>query len=366
MSRVVYLHVGAPKTGTTFFQERLRANRNELAAHGIHYPIGLQASHFRPALDLVQLDWGGLGAGVGGQWDSLVRRVRRLEGTVIIDHEILAYASASQVARAMDDLAASSDEVHVVYSARDVARQLPAEWQEGIKHGRRWTFKWFLRTVRRSEREGRGAPFWRAQSLPDVLTRWSAGLSPENVHVVTVPRPGAEPDLLWHRFCQVFGIDPAWAPESPSRANESMGIDEIAVVRQLNRRLAGSGVDFATRERLVKDRLVHEHLALRPDMVRATLPPRLYPWAETVAAHWIDWIEGSRVDVVGDLDDLRPGPAPRRKDWADPDSPDPARVADAAIEALAVMTKEAAQRADPDAQLVAKVGKAARRLRGEE
>ena len=58
--------------------------------------------------------------------------------------------------------------------------------------------------------------FWRVQSLPDVLSRWSKGLPPENVHLVTVPQAGAPRDLLWQRYCQAFGIDPAWAP--PSRA----------------------------------------------------------------------------------------------------------------------------------------------------
>ena len=59
MTRRVYLHVGAPKTGTTYLQDRLAANRNELARHDVHYPLGLHASHFRAALDLLDLSWGG-------------------------------------------------------------------------------------------------------------------------------------------------------------------------------------------------------------------------------------------------------------------------------------------------------------------
>lgn len=363
MSRVVYLHVGAPHTGTTYLQDRLRANRVELSRHGVHYPLGLQTSHLRPALDLVES--GRHGAEVGGQWETLMRRVRRLEGTVVIDHEMLACASPAQVARAMDDLSAS-DEVHIVYSARDIARQIPAEWQEGLEHGRRLTFQRFLRRVRRSLDQGRSIPFWLAQGLPDVLTRWSAGLPPERVHVVTVPRAGAEPEELWLRFCRVFGIDPAWAPESDERGDVTMGVAELSVVRRLNVLLAGGDVDRPTRQRLVKELLVHQTLARREAVVPATLPPRLYPWAEQVAGHWIDWIEGSGIDVVGDVDELRPVRPPEGTPWADPDAPDVAQVAEAAIEALAVMTREAAQRTHPEEQLAAKVGKAARRLRGDE
>src|SRR5512146_3519723 len=128
MSRVVYLHVGAPKTGTTYLQDRLALNKAELAKHRVHYPLQLHASQFRPALDLLEMPWGGLQVDVDGEWDGLMNRVRRLNGTVIVSHEILAAARTNQVKRAMAGLKGA--EVHLVYSARDLARQIPAEWQE--------------------------------------------------------------------------------------------------------------------------------------------------------------------------------------------------------------------------------------------
>ncbi|HEY0775270.1 MAG TPA: hypothetical protein VGD51_14370, partial [Nocardioidaceae bacterium] len=150
MSRVVYLHVGAPKTGTTYLQDRLGANSETLAEHGIYFPRGPLGrdpghTHFRAALDLLGEDWGGPAGHAEGYWDALIRKVRRSRGTVIISHEILAAAPAEKIARAMADLEGS--EVHVVFSARDIARQLPAFWQESIKQGRRWTFQKFLDTA---------------------------------------------------------------------------------------------------------------------------------------------------------------------------------------------------------------------------
>ena len=93
MSPVVYFHVGAPKTGTTYLQDRLERNRGSLAKHGVHYPLGVHASHFRAALDLIDLDWGGQREQVRGEWDRLMDKVRSLEGTVIVSHEILAGAT---------------------------------------------------------------------------------------------------------------------------------------------------------------------------------------------------------------------------------------------------------------------------------
>jgi hypothetical protein len=64
MSRTVYLHIGAPKTGTTYLQNRLALNTKTLAANGVHFPtgsplIGPELFQFRAALDLLGQDWGG-------------------------------------------------------------------------------------------------------------------------------------------------------------------------------------------------------------------------------------------------------------------------------------------------------------------
>src|SRR5918997_1613145 len=97
MTRRVYLHVGAPKTGTTYLQDRLALNRSELGRHDVHYPLGLQSSHFKPALDLIDVPWGGQRESARGEWDRLADRVRKHDGTVIVSHEILAAAKRGQV-----------------------------------------------------------------------------------------------------------------------------------------------------------------------------------------------------------------------------------------------------------------------------
>ncbi len=363
MSRVVYLHVGAPKTGTTYLQDRLALNRSELARNQVHYPLGLHASQFRPALDLIDMPWGGQREDVRGEWDNLVGRVRRHNGTVIVSHEILAAAKPGQVRRAMADLEGS--EVHLVYSARDLARQIPAEWQEGVKHRRSRSFARFLTEVQEAQRSKPKLWFWRVQGLPDVLGRWSVGLRPEHVHVVTVPQEGAPRDLLWERYCRAFGIDPAWAPEESGQENVSVGTAEAWMLRQLNRRLKRAGLPSDDYRRLVRQLMVHETLATRQNMVKATLPPRAYGWAGEVAEEWIEWVVGSGIDVVGDVEDLRPVAPPADEKWVNPDRPGRAEVLDAALDALVAITMEAASRPDPDEQVAAKLGRVARRLRGQ-
>ena len=363
MSRVVYLHVGAPKTGTTYLQDRLALNKAELAKHGVHYPLQLHASQFRPALDLLEMPWGGLHVDVDGEWEGLMNRVRRLNGTVIVSHEILAAARTNQVKRAMASLEGA--EVHLVYSARDLARQIPAEWQEGIKHQRRQAYSAFLSKVQSSRRSKPNMWFWRVQSLPDVLSRWSKGLPPENVHLVTVPQAGAPRDLLWRRYCQAFGIDPAWAPEQSDRENVSIGAAETTLVRRLNRRLKAAGLPSEEYRRLVRELVVHQTLAQRPGMAKVTLPPAAFPWADEVADEWIEWIVGSGIDVIGDVEDLRPVPPAPGTPWANPDRPRRVEMVDAALDAIVALALEAANRPDPHEQITARIGRAARRLRGQ-
>lgn len=362
MADVVYLHVGAPKTGTTYLQDRLFANRSALSAHGVHYPTGVRGDMFGAALDLIDRRWGGQRENVHGEWDALMGRVRRASGTALVSHEILAGARSDQVARVMKDLADA--EVHLVYSARDIARQIPAEWQESIKHRNKRSFKRFLRQVQEAERRDSTLWFWRAQGLPDVLNRWAQGLPPERVHLVTVPQPGAPRDELWHRYCRAFGFDPALAPQETARANPSIGIDETALLRKLNVALVEAGLDSAAYRQVVRQLLVHETLATRPKMRKVTLPPRLRGWALEVADEWREWVEGSGIDVVGDLEDLRPV-FPDDDAWDNPDRPKARRMNDAAIDALVAVIMEVAERPDPEQSTTARIGRAARRLRGQ-
>jgi len=76
-------------------------------------------------------------------------------------------------------------------------------------------------------------------------------------------------------------------------------------------------------------------------------------------------LRARRTDVVGDLQELRPVPPAEDVKWPNPDRPNRAETLDASLDALAAMTVEAARRPDPDAALTARIGRAARRLRGQ-
>lgn len=304
VTRKVFVHIGAPKSGTTYLQDRFARNREQIAAQGLDYLETATGDHFQAALDLIQRPWAGELERSRGQWKALVDAAHHVPGNVLISHEILAAATTEQVAQALADLA--DLEVHVVLTARDLGRQIPAEWQEMVKHRSGRTFRRFVHNLQSAERTDSDLWFWRVQSLPDVLTRWGAGLPPEQVHVVTVPQAGGPRDLLWDRFGQVVGLDPQASYDESEAANASLGIAEVAVLRRLNRRLHRGGVSRETYVRVVRELIVREIFAEREGMLTATLPEDERPFVEEVTAEWLAWIAQAGVEVVGDVDELRP------------------------------------------------------------
>lgn len=301
----VYLHVGVPKSGTTFLQAALAQNRRALREAGVLYPAGGDAM-FRAALDVRgnHKAWGRNRADVEGTWDGLCRKARRHEGTTVISHELLAAASARQVASARSML--TGMDVHLVVTARDLARQMTAEWQEGVKHGRRAGFGEFhTRAMSDPTEHEHARRFWAAQDLPDVLSRWASRLPAENVHVVCCPLPTAAPDLLWRRFAGVVGFDPdAYDPVVPRSANSSLGVVQIDLLRQVNAALDGRLVQ-PEYGRVVKQyftkRLLAQHHSPRPE-----LPTEMYDDLVAVGERWAKEIDRAGYTVHGDLTELIP------------------------------------------------------------
>ena len=130
---------------------------------------------------------GGLESEAIGAWDRLAEEARSHDGTTIISHEILAHASPTQTGRALESLGHRWDaapgeqetEVHVVISVRDLVRQVPAEWQENVKHRATLSYGEFLAQVRDPERQSRVASwFWAVQEIPAILERWAHDLPP--------------------------------------------------------------------------------------------------------------------------------------------------------------------------------------------
>lgn len=331
-SQRVYLHVGAPKTGTTYLQEVLWHNRETLRSGGVSYPGDRPDAQFQATLDLLDRTYHKEPA-AAGSWDRLAAQVRDWPGTSVISHELLAGAGATAVRRAVDSL--DGVELHIVCTARDLARQVPAVWQEDVKNRGRLSFGEFSRSLQGPDDTVDpyfADTFWTHQDLPVVLRKWAVDVPPGRVHVVTLPRGGPR-DALWSRFAEVVGIDPAHAPVEVDVRNPSMGVVETNLVRLLNGTSIAGDLDWAGFNSLVKNFLAVDVLAARPGSVPLGLPAEDRAWVERRSKDAVEAVRQAGYHVVGDLADLLPAePA------GDPGHPDDARDADlldAALYALA-------------------------------
>lgn len=307
--KTVYLHIGAPKTGTTYLQSVMRKNRKALAADGVLYP-GRQNAHFLASLDLRNAGFAGYrDPRANGAWQEVVRQSERWRGsTIVLSHETFSRAHRNEVARAVESLAPA--EVHVVYGTRNLVRQIPAVWQERIKNRDTLGYTEFLEGIRDAKaNESLHQQFWRAHGPVNVLDRWASVIPPERIHVLTVPVSASDPDALWNRFAGIIGVDPYRYDREVKRSNASLGVLEVEFVRRLNAAMPDS-IDWPTYSNLVKRQLAEHRLTRRPDADRLTTPPDEYDWIARRADQIITALKQRGYNVVGDLDELRIGPPP--------------------------------------------------------
>jgi hypothetical protein len=347
---VVFLHIGEPKTGTTFLQQVMWRNRSELAAQGVVLPGHHPQDHFRASQDLrgiPKLPSDPAGSWTG-EWDILARQAKQAGRVAVISHELFSAADAEQAGRAVSSL--SPAEVHVVLTVRDIATLLPAEWQETVKHrnSRQWE-DWLGDVIDREsvDPDRRQWWFWRVHDTMAILGIWSRHVPAERVHVITTPPRGSAAGLLWERFAALIGVDPGRVDLSRARPNASLGMAETEFLRRLNQALPDGVPDWFYMWN-VKEAVAHRALAARPRGGQLALPDSRDAWAKEQAESLVAGLREAGYDLIGDLDELRPRPAtePASSPADQPAGP----VLDAAVAAAAALVVNAYHRAYPAAK----------------
>lgn len=303
-ARRVVLHVGSPKTGTTFLQNVLWSQRAIAREQGLLLPMERFNDHYLASLDLRGLSRRPIHPPRAiGMWDRIVGEVADWSGTALVSHELFAAATAEQAAAGVESLQAVGSEVHVVVTARDLVRQVAAEWQEHVKHRSTKTFAEFVAEVR--EDDARTGWFWKVQDFASVLERWGAGLPPEQVHVVTVPLRGTSSELLWGRFASLLGVDPGAFNTDLPRSNTSLGAEQAELLRRVNLELGERLPLPGPYPLVVKNVLAHRILEKHPG-TRLALAPDDAKFAVAESRSIADRLAASGIDVVGDLEELVP------------------------------------------------------------
>jgi hypothetical protein len=271
-------------------------------------------------------------ARAAGAWDRVVEGCARWEGTAVISHEFFGSASAEQARDAVAALGPA--EVHLVVTAREPLSLLTAAWQESLKLGGTTPLSEFSRGVATSPHVTWD---WRGLDAGEVLGRWARAVPDEHVHVVTLPRDGAPPALLWERFAGVVGVAPDSCRLEVARANRSMGLVEAEVLLRVNPHLRGRFRSPFARSTWVRDYLAGQHLVTR-DGERFWPEPDRVEECRARGRAMVEMIRGRRFDVVGDVEDLLvPDRLPDRRT---PGSVTDTEVAQVAVETVASMLSD--------------------------
>jgi hypothetical protein len=304
--RKVFIHVGSPKTGTTYLQNILWAGRRTAADQGLLLPMENFGDHYLASLDVRGIaDRPQFPPRAQGMWKRVVEAVEAWQGNALVSHELFAAAPKGQAERAVSSFGPDT-EVHVVLTARDLLRQLPAEWQEHVKHRSTLTLDAF---VRRAMNDDRGKMwFWRVQDYAGVLHRWGDTLPREHVHVVTVPPRGADPTALWTRFASLLDLDPDAFRLDVGRDNTSLGLEQAELLRRVNQELGDRMGEPGRYPRIVKEIFAQELLAAHKGSP-LQVDEEAQSFAVTRSREITDRLREMGVDVVGDLAELVPDPS---------------------------------------------------------
>ncbi len=305
MSKRVFLHVGLPKSGTTYVQRRLSANKEALAEGGMLFPGATWYDQVLAVRDVREMRR--QPARARGAWSRLVKEIVAWDGDAVVSMEWLCAADEAHARTIVNSLAPAR--VEVVFTARDLGRTLPAAWQEFVQNRYDWSWQEFLDGVAEADRWSHpaGRAFWSQQDLAGLVDRWAATVQKDCVHVVTLPHPGADRDTLWLRMAEVLGIDPAAYPAEGGADNESLGLVSAELMHRINPRTRAAGMRRNAYDRAFKHTLSKQGLAgRRAAEPRLAVPENRREWITAAAARQAEEVRRAGVRVVGDLDDLKP------------------------------------------------------------
>ena len=331
MAERVFLHVGLPKTATTYLQTVLWGSRPRLREQGLLLPGEERRDHLwasrvvREDPHLARSPQRHRTA-----WDRLRHEIAGWSGDALLSHEFFAAAAAEQAAGAIAALAPA--EVHLVVTAREPLGLFTASWQESLKNRHTATIEDYARTVSENPNDIWN---WRTLDLRLVLERWAATLPAERVHVLPLDT-GAEREEIWHRFGSLLGLRTAEFDLTGSFPNESMGVAEAETLRRVNHHLGSFRRAF--------DRGVYIRTLLADDLLVPRGGERFWPPADRIEEQrergrdWVAHVRAQGYDVRGDLDHLLvPAQLPERRE---PSSVSDAEVAGVATELVARLLEE--------------------------
>lgn len=309
MSRDLFIHVGASKSGTSSLQSGLTSSLPALAEAGLGIPFPRRQNKLAGLLKPLgwqvvtgfpdPVDPTGL--------DKAVRRLKRCRGDrLLLTVEDLAEMDEGRIGELMGRIEKDTQlRPHVIVTMRDWTKQLPSEWQQQLKRRLTTDYLTYLGEVR--DHAGEEAELFRVrQDLGGICARWGSAVPADRIHVVPVGGAGQDRDDIFQRVAEVVGLDHT-VIERPTRSvNRSYGLLECEVLRRLNVALGDRLTDIRGEYNPGVRRVLAQGALSRQSEQRVTLPPEHLPWVRAEMERQVAELRAMGVQEHGSIDLLVP------------------------------------------------------------
>jgi len=342
-AKVVFLHVGCRKSGTTTLQLGLRLAADTLREAGVEQPLGARGGTMKGLVDPLR-------SAVAAGDISLARpAVTRLAALVrespydrhIVSLEALAEMPAEATSLVVEAL--REFDTQVIVTLRPWAFTIPSEWQQLVKSRFTGDYVGYAQAIAgradTSELACQSDAFHRRQDVADVVTRWRAADPGLPVHVILVPQGRETRPDLYDLFCQVVGLDPRLLVVPDRVVNPSISHADAEVLRLLNDALGDKLANTRGNYRYSVRNWIAVNAMMRGSSgTKIRLPHELEEWATRETARQVAEVRDHGCEVLGDAEGFA-SPRLRGDDFV------PATDAEVA-EAAAAVLANLAQRHD--------------------
>jgi len=314
MHKVVYLHIGPHKTGTTSLQSTLLKEVVQLRSLGVEYistpgrgnaNFSARAIRNKPSQKLESAV-----AVPMSYWTDVVRAVRASSARAcVISGEGFADCNDEEIARIARDLAPS--QLRIVLTLRPIAKILPSQWQQYVQNAmRREAFdEWLMGTLdeydevsSREDVEG----FWRRHQHDRLAAKWSNADALGKPIVVIADE--SEPAAIMRGFEALLNLPPGTLMPGKNLSNRSLTLPEIELVRAYYNRLHDEGFEQRVFRRGISIRpalYLKEQRTPAKSEARVQIPTNRVERVKLIADQIVIGLKGQPLEVKGDLERLR-------------------------------------------------------------
>ncbi len=221
MSSDFFLHIGPHKTASTFIQKTLFNNKDILAKN--------EKTYFEMP---DQGDWGhhkladSLRHNNDDLFQGIIKRTQKTIGDLIISSENFDSISLSQIKKLYSSFDFNSP--RIIYYKRSAKELLLSTWQENIKHGETYSWRYYLS-------ENLMRPFnSNVLNGGQIIEKYESVFGSDSISIIDFHSAMKQKYGIMTEFLKVLGENPHDYSIYEKKVNQSLSFIDVEILRTLN------------------------------------------------------------------------------------------------------------------------------------